>query len=163
MHLMQKKIIVSLFVLFSGLLLSCGGVEQKQADGYNLENNPIYLDDYKGKWVLINYWASWCKPCREEIPVLNYLNDEEANNVHVFGVNADNLPPGFIKQDVRNIGIEFPVFLTDPAEHLKLKPAIALPATYLLDPAGHIHGPLIGPQSKESLYTVMNELQKSGA
>ena len=74
-----KKLLA--YVLIT-LFLGCS-----QPDLLTSENKKVYLDDLKGKWILINYWADWCPPCIKEIPELNKLNSQFGDQVSVFLFN----------------------------------------------------------------------------
>lgn len=105
--------------------------------------------EYEGQWLLINYWARWCKPCYEEIPDLNQLDQDE--KIKVLGVNFDALNEDQLKQDVEYMGIGFDVLLQDPAGHFDFKTPRVLPVSYLINPNnGHVRV-LKGKQAESDL------------
>ncbi|MFW6094105.1 MAG: TlpA family protein disulfide reductase [Pseudomonadota bacterium] len=112
--------------------------------------------DWRGQWVLVNYWAEWCGPCREEIPELNRLNDERAG-VRVLGVNFDGVDGAALEALADEMGIEFPVLLEDPRERWDEALPKVLPTTFLVDPDGRLHDVLVGPQTFESLSRAIDE------
>lgn len=111
--------------------------------------NTLQLDRLQGQWVVINYWATWCKPCIQEIPELNSL--AELPGVTVLGVNYDGVDGEQLAQQIEQLGIAFPVLTTDPASQLGEARPMVLPTTYVLDPSGQLRETLIGPQTLESL------------
>jgi thiol-disulfide isomerase/thioredoxin len=107
----------------------------------------------KGTWRVINYWAIWCKPCRDEIPELNELDRSGA--VTVLGVNFDHKQGDELRQHIAELAIEFDVLPTDPAQELGYPRPTVLPTTVIIDPAGAIHHTAVGPQRAEDLRALM--------
>lgn len=99
-------------------------------------------------WNVINYWAIWCKPCREEIPELNQLNQIE--NVVVLGVNFDGKVGEALVSDAGDLGIAFDI-IDDPAASLNIARPSVLPTTLVLSPEGLLVVTLVGPQTAESI------------
>jgi thiol-disulfide isomerase/thioredoxin len=107
---------------------------------------------WSGQWVVINYWAEWCKPCRVEIPELNRLHRDGAESgVVVLGVNFDGVTGDRLQQLIDEFDIEFPVLLDDPGARWGQERPSILPATLIVDPDGNLHEVLVGPQTFESL------------
>jgi thiol-disulfide isomerase/thioredoxin len=102
------------------------------------------------QWNVVNYWAIWCKPCREEIPELNQLN--QIDNVVVLGVNFDRKVGEALVSDAAELGIEFTI-IDDPAPHLDITRPSVLPTTLILSPDGDLVATLVGPQTAESIAT----------
>lgn len=115
----------------------------------------LALDAHAGKWIFINYWAPWCSPCREEIPVLNKLAKDNPERVLVLGVHVDRVLGQKLKHDVRDMGIEFTVLATDPGPALGLSPSPVVPVTWVLDTHGAPYRLLAGPQTSAQLYAAM--------
>ncbi len=99
-------------------------------------------------WNVINYWAIWCKPCREEIPELNKLNQIE--NVVVLGVNFDGKLGEALVSDADSLGITFDI-IDDPAASLDTTRPSILPTTFVLSPEGTLVATLVGPQTAEAI------------
>ena len=109
------------------------------------------FSDLQGKWMVINYWATWCKPCIEEIPELNQFAHEQADKVVLFGVEYDQHQGEKLQQNIAKLGIEFPVILNDPSTLLGFDKPHALPTTLVFNPQGELHKILKGPQTESSL------------
>ena len=103
---------------------------------------------------MINYWAKWCKPCIEEIPELNAL-DERYAQVAVLGVNYDGAVDQELQQQLDALGVAFPTLLAEPSAQLGTHLPSVLPTTLVLDPQGNLVGTLVGPQTLESLALAM--------
>lgn len=114
---------------------------------------PAGLAAHRGQWVVVNYWAKWCKPCIEEIPELNRL-DAGHEQIQVLGVNYDGLTGDELDGQVQELGVEFPI-IADPAAELGTPRPVVLPTTLILDPAGKLVGTLVGPQTGESILSVI--------
>jgi thiol-disulfide isomerase/thioredoxin len=102
------------------------------------------------QWNVVNYWAIWCKPCREEIPELNQLN--QIDNVVVLGVNFDRKVGEALVSDAAELGIEFTI-IDDPSPRLDITRPSVLPTTLILSPDGDLVATLVGPQTAESIAT----------
>lgn len=103
-------------------------------------------------WTVINYWAVWCAPCREEIPELNELARKRADSVRVFGVNYDGARGETLAAAIRELGIEFPVLEVDPQPALGIARPQALPVTLVIKPDGTLLDILLGPQTADGLW-----------
>jgi len=111
---------------------------------------------WQGKWVLVNYWAEWCAPCRKEIPELNDIHEEgDELGVVVLGVNFDGVRGEPLSALMEELDIQFPVLLQDPRERWNLPVPSVLPSTLVIDPEGNLHEVLVGPQTVESLTRAM--------
>lgn len=121
----------------------------------DLSGKPVHLSDFKGKVVVLNFWATWCPPCKEETPSLNNLQKYiESRNGIVLGVAADEDPRAY-QRFLRDEGVIFPTY-RDPATKNNSSP-IALsygtsiiPETYVIDRHGKIARKLIGFQQWDS-------------
>jgi len=112
--------------------------------------DPVDLNQLRGQWVVINYWAQWCKPCIKEIPELNTLNRQHSQ-VTVLGVNYDGTTGQELEQQLEKLGIEFATLSADPARQLGVPRPVVLPTTLVLDPGGQLSATLVGPQTLASL------------
>lgn len=112
------------------------------------------LADYAGKWLFVNYWAEWCGPCRDEIPELNALQAEQGR-ARVLGINFDDLAADKVREQSAALGIAFPVAVGDPGALLGIESPDVLPSTYVFDPEGRQVAVLHGPQTRETLHSVM--------
>jgi thiol-disulfide isomerase/thioredoxin len=132
-------------LLCLGMLLALFGCAQKEAPG-----TAPGLDELRGHWVLVNYWAQWCTPCIEEIPELNKLN-RIYDNVTVLGVNYDGVTGEELASQTQRLGLEFTSLEQDPAAELGVPRPVVLPSTLVLNPEGRLVTTLVGPQTLESL------------
>ena len=118
------------------------------------DGSSIRFSDLHGEWVVLNYWAEWCAPCREEIPELNKLRQQGSQRgveIRVLGVNYDGLEGADLNAVMQRMEIEFPVLVDDPRENFRIGRAEVLPMTVVIDPKGTVQAVLAGPQTAESL------------
>ncbi|MGE0876607.1 MAG: peroxiredoxin family protein [Burkholderiales bacterium] len=104
----------------------------------DLEGGKHSIEDYRGKVVLVNFWATWCEPCRDEMPSIGRLKSSLAGQP--FVVLAVNLaePESRIRAFREKVPMDFPVLLDKDRAVAKRWNARVLPATYLLGPDGRI-------------------------
>jgi|TARA_Y100000310_G_scaffold321335_1_gene378819 thiol-disulfide isomerase/thioredoxin len=146
---MKRKLLhVNLLIL----LAACSPPDYRDLGG-----NQGDFADLQGKWVLINYWAVWCKPCREEIPELNAVASQLADSVVVFGVNFDAVSIDQMGTQAKAMGIEFAVLQDDPASLLGYARPEVLPTTYVFDPQGKLVRSLLGPQTLKSIISLLED------
>ena len=113
--------------------------------------NDFSLSAHAGKWIVINYWAPWCAPCRKEIPELNRLARKYPHQVVVLGVHLDGLRGAALHGDIRKMKIDFIVLEDNPGPALGLDWPHVVPTTWVLNPQGEKHKKLLGPQTYTSL------------
>ena len=138
------------------LLLACNTSEKALTSNGELVN----LLPAKDTYLLLNYWADWCFPCKEEIPELNQLHHSgKKNGVVVLGVNYDALIGGDLRDQVAKMGIEFPVLIEDPRLRFGFSEPEVLPMTVFVDSDGKVSRVLVGPQTLEGIQTELEILK----
>lgn len=116
-----------------------------------LDGQPRSLTDFTGKTVLVNLWATWCVPCREEMPALDKVQAElGGKDFEVVAINVDTRNPDKAKAWLRDNGITNLAYYADPSGKVlqtlqKSGHVVGLPTTVLIDPAGCEIGVLKGP------------------
>ncbi len=133
------------------VLASCQPVDFEYADGA-----PGRFADWEGHWVVINYWAEWCAPCRMEIPHLNALHRALGGHAAlVVGVNYDAVEGDALRALTQRMGIDFPVLTQDPRARFGYDLPAVLPTTVIIDPSGTVVATLVGPQTEASIKSVL--------
>ncbi|MDD4911315.1 MAG: TlpA disulfide reductase family protein [Sideroxydans sp.] len=126
----------------------------------DIQGNVQQLQDYKGKWVLVNFWATWCPPCLEEIPDLIDLHEAHKNtDVVVIGVALDSTEKS-VRQFVAKKKITYPVVLGDYDLAAQVGDVEALPTSYLYNPAGKLVSYQTGILSRESVESYIKSKSK---
>jgi thiol-disulfide isomerase/thioredoxin len=129
-----------------------GPFKGRQAPELSLENlhgQRVSLSQHQGKPVLINFWASWCPPCRQEMPTFQEIHQEYGDQVIILAVNAtstDNLEN--VREFVSETGVSFPILLDSDGLIQKSYGITALPTTIFVDTNGVVYERLVGPANK---------------
>jgi peroxiredoxin len=104
----------------------------------DFNGKPVHLADYRGKTVLVNLWASWCPPCRAEMPdLIKYYNDHQADGLVLLSINSqDNMTSA--QQFVREKQMTFPVLFDPDGKVGQIFHTDGLPDTFVIDRAGNL-------------------------
>jgi len=142
-------------LIFASILLisSC---QKSEFDFYDLEGKGYRYSDLEGRFQIVNYWAIWCAPCKHEIPELQALHDDY-ENVSVFGVNFDQPELDVMSEQAKLMNIGFPTYRRDPSSDFGIKTPEVLPTTLVFSPNREMLATLVGPQTKESLLSIIEE------
>jgi peroxiredoxin len=123
----------------------------------DLNDKPIRLSDFRGKVVFLNFWATWCKPCREEMPSMEILNKNfEKDGLVILAVSIDRVTttkdiPPFVK----GMNLTFPVLIDSWGKTDKPYKRMGVPETFIIDQQGVIREIVIGPRD----WTRLDSLQ----
>jgi thiol-disulfide isomerase/thioredoxin len=115
---------------------------------HDLNGQVISTTDWHGKVILVNYWATWCGPCREEIPYLIQLQEHYSDQLQVIGISADEGDTDQVKAFAKSMGINYPIVMQTPEINRQFPGVFALPTTFLIDRETRIiqtHVGLINP------------------
>jgi len=173
---MKKAISIFVYILYIfSLLISCKNAEEEitaaesdkvYAEGFSLSsldgNKKVELKDFMGKPLVINFWASWCGPCREEMPFLQKSwNEYKDKGVAFLGINV--LDEEKSAKDFINVfGISYPNLKDSTGEVANLYGVIALPVTLFIDKEGKIvkknYGGFLGEAGESSFKEYVSEI-----
>jgi len=119
-----------------------------QVEFQTLAGKPFNLSEYRGKVVLLNFWATWCIPCREEIPVLNAMQQElAADGLKIVGASLEDSSEGIQQYQESVAKFEYEV-VTGGDDAQKFFGGTPLPTTYLIDRDGRIRQKIIGARDR---------------
>ena len=133
--------------------------QRKSAVGYlapdfslrNLKGNYESLDSFRGQVVVLNFWATWCAPCRVEMPSFEKLYRRyRSEGVTVLAVTLDKNSDHKIKYFVDEYGLSFPVLIDEKGEVERLYPSMTIPFTYVIDHEGRVVARVDGAKNWES-------------
>ncbi len=162
--LFYRGVGVNLFVLLFTLLFALSSVAEAkpaQLSLADIKGKEYLLSDFRGKWVVINYWATWCSPCLKEIPELNELHKKrKENNVLVLGVNFEDAPESRVQAFIEKYNISYPVLLEEVGALSQLGPIEGLPKTFIVSPSGEIVYRKVGIITLTLLEEVLKKLKK---
>ncbi|MBI3793552.1 MAG: TlpA family protein disulfide reductase [Nitrospinae bacterium] len=130
-----------------------------------LDGKKLHLADYKGKWVFLNFWATWCPPCLAEMPEMEtFYQKFKAKNMVMLAVSVDKDDPARIRAFIKNHGYTFDVFNDPDGEALSKFGGSNIPATFIINPRGEIVSQANGPRSwtDKTIIDYFNDLLKKG-
>lgn len=119
----------------------------------DLEGRQHALSDYRGQWVLVNYWATWCPPCLEELPELEVFHTNAEGEAVVLGVNTEDIGKPALQEFVEAQFLSFPILLAGsrPSADQVVGPIPGMPTSYLISPKGEVVARQVGPVTAEAL------------
>jgi thiol-disulfide isomerase/thioredoxin len=169
--LLGGALAVTLLTSGQGNASDANGIVQYQAGqrplapnvtGTSLTGNPIKLSAYRGKTVVLNFWGSWCSPCRDEAPTLAGLDQQYGSKgVAFLGDDVGDTPANALAF-TRSAGITYPSFNDNGylvvADFSQAGVAVSdTPTTVVIDKTGHVAGMVIGAASYEQLNTLIKD------
>jgi len=117
----------------------------------DLDGRSVSSSSLRGKVVLVNFWATWCPPCRAEIPDLIKLQDKYRDNLVILGISEDEeIPPQEVKAFATEQKMNYLVAMSTPELSKIFKGVSALPTTFVIDPAGKIQQRHVGMLNAET-------------
>lgn len=147
-------------VLLAAAAPACSAPQEKTADKTpapdftvsDLQGRTFSLADFKGKVLFLNFWATWCPPCRQEIPdFIAAYKDLKGDGLEIVGLSVDRLTAAELVEWVKDVGINYPVALAT-REHVRaFQPGDYIPTTIVIDPEGNIRHRHVGALDKERL------------
>ncbi len=128
----------------------------------NINGKNSKLSDFKGKVIMLNLWATWCPPCRAEMPSMQKLYDDFKNKNFVITAVSQGENLDTVKNFLKNNNYSFPIFIDINNEIARVYSTGSIPTTYLIDKEGYLIARFVGGRdwySKESI-DLINELLK---
>ena len=137
----KNSIIALVFSVFAASSLASSGMEGQPAPDFALKSSTgenLRLSEYRGDVVMINFWATWCGPCRQEMPLLDALYSRyQRVGFSLLGVNIDD-DSRRAMQMIEELGVSFPVLFDARKEVSKLYEVEAMPVTVIVDREGNV-------------------------
>ncbi len=127
----------------------------------DLEGNPVSLSDYRGQVVLVNLWATWCPPCRAEMPTLEgYYRDHHDENFIILAIEAGGDPHDQIVAFAERFDLSFPVLEDPQGTSLAVFRTQSLPSSFVIDPEGQVKLAWVGAISRAMLEKYVTPMLK---
>lgn len=154
---MKKAVKLVLISLILAPLTSWGAEDFTLRD---LDGEAHRLSDFRGQWVVVNVWATWCPPCREEIPELIFFHDAHAGkDALVLGVNFEELKVDKVRSFLDEYLVSYPILLAEPGREGPLGPIKGLPTTYIVSPEGEVVHTRVGSVDRAYLESALDHLK----
>lgn len=169
----RKKWSLIVFTFFILLVISALSVNQpgiltanaqalKKAPNFtllDLEGKPFSFSDLKGKVVILDFWATWCPPCREEIPHFKALYSQyKSEGLEVVGISVDKGGVNVVKSFARDYEINYPILMGNQEVAADYGGIRGIPTTFVVDRQGRIVEKFVGYRDKEVFESVIQKL-----
>lgn len=126
-----------------------------------LDGQQLSLASLRGKVILVNFWATWCPPCRAEIPdFIEAYNELKDRGLEILGFSVDDLPEAELKSFVVKAKMNYPVALVGQDIVSAFRPGQYIPTSIFIDRSGHLRYKHVGQLAKKDLVRIFEELEK---
>lgn len=147
----KNKIIASaaavIFVIFGIFMIGTTSVSAQEAPDFtltDLEGNEVSLSDFKGKVIIIDFWATWCGPCKMEIPSFIKLQEDYQDDVVILGVSLDQGGPKAVVPFAKKMNINYPIVYGDGSVVQAYGGIRGIPTTFVVDRDFNIQRKYVG-------------------
>lgn len=159
---MQKKtfwIMLATLLLFGGIATATAMAKKSASKEFPMAplfaepsiwgDSMIRLESYRGKVVLLNFWATWCPPCQAEIPDLIRLHNDFGDRLVIIGVTLDRGPNAkdIVRDFAKKFGIKYPLIMGNEHIAMRYGGVSAIPTSFVIDKQGRIVEKIIGMRS----------------
>ena len=138
------------------LLLPLPGISADETFDYQLrdmEGRLYKVSDYRGKWLIINFWATWCAPCLKEMPELERFYQQNRETAQVWGISFEDSDKATIRAYVERLGITFPILGYGQDPMTGYGEVNVLPTTFIIGPDGLFRHRFEGPITADDIVT----------
>ncbi len=147
----RRFVLLPLCFAMSQMLATSAHAEPVSFSLPDLNGRSHAVSDYRGRWVVVNFWATWCSPCVREIPELIAFRERHQEKVEILGIAFEKTSVDQIRAFADEFKINYPVLLIGDEPVIPLEPLKGLPSTFLLSPDGELRKSHVGPVTAEQL------------
>ena len=145
--LLRTLLVTAVFAVSTTALADKPDFSLKDLDGQERR-----LSEFRGSWVVVNYWATWCRPCIDEMPELTEFHTTyEPAGATVLGINVEEIDVEQVREFVDSLSVTYPVLLAGPSPPEGMPTVIGLPTTVVVSPNGDVVSIELGLVTKDSL------------
>ena len=117
----------------------------------DLDGNTHRVSDYRGRWLIINFWATWCPPCIKEMPELERFYQENKTTAHMWGVTFEDSDETKIREFIKRLGVTYPILGHGQDPLTGFGTVTVLPTTFIIDPKGLFFHRFEGPITAQEI------------
>lgn len=126
-----------------------------------ISGETVRLSDYEGKKVILNFWATWCPPCKAEMPHMQKLYEHHSDEVEVIAINLTSRDNGVdeVKSFVESYGLTFTIPLDVDGVYGKLYEVTTIPTSYVINTKGEVVQKVVGPMDERMMKNIIQEIE----
>jgi len=158
----RTKYLLIFTLLFSPFFTASSSANEMVNDFVytDLKGEKHRFSDHKGKWVLVNYWATYCPPCLAEIPDINRFAQDNKENFIALGIDAGDSSIDEVKAFKKKLDIQYPLISSQEEALLAFGIVEAIPTSYIISPKGEIIDKHVGLITYIDLDALVNKKKK---
>ena len=122
----------------------------------DMDGKSHRVSDYRGKWLIINFWATWCSPCIQEMPELERFYQQNISSAQVWGVTFEDTDKAKIRQFIEQLGITYPVLGYGQDPLTGFGTVTVLPTTFVIDKQGLFFHRFEGPITAQDITKIID-------
>ncbi|EIJ77982.1 ahpC/TSA family protein [Bacillus methanolicus PB1] len=132
------------------------GVKAPDFEIKTLTGETVKLSQFEGKKVMLNFWATWCPPCKEEMPEMEQFYREKKEEIVILAVNID--PQYDVQRFAKEMGVTFPILLDEDDSVNKKYQILTIPTTFFIDEKGMIRSKYLGSMTIDKMKQYLDDL-----
>ncbi len=155
-------IAIAVIALFLGTVRADSNLETVDFTLPDIDGKLHSLSDYRGEWVIVNFWATWCAPCIKEIPDLIELSKlSDPVQPVVIGIDFEEIDKIQLREFMNSLNMDYLVLIVGESPLIPFEPLKGMPTTFIVSPQGQIVFRKIGAVTKEILLNELNDHTQS--